>query len=86
MVGAFNAIWHSGLIWKLIKSKIPPSYVFLIRSYLLDRRLFVPIDELRNVTRNLDKSAPQGAVLSCVLFSIFVNDLIKELKLKGVDV
>ncbi|GFT35234.1 RNA-directed DNA polymerase from mobile element jockey [Trichonephila clavipes] len=41
---AFDRVWHTGLLFKLITYKIPPPLIFLINFYISDRSLTVKIN------------------------------------------
>ncbi|GFX78899.1 RNA-directed DNA polymerase from mobile element jockey [Trichonephila clavipes] len=73
---AFDRVWHTGLLFKLITYKIPPQIILLLNSYISDRTFSVKI----NRTYSQEKSAgiAQGSILDPVLFNLYVNDIIKS--------
>lgn len=75
---AFDKIWHAGLIYKLIKFKIPLSYIKLLNSYLSNRKYQVSIkDSLSNI-RNIQSGVPQGSILGPLLYIIYTADIPKD--------
>ncbi|GFU56462.1 probable RNA-directed DNA polymerase from transposon X-element [Trichonephila clavipes] len=53
---AFDRVWHTGLLFKLIKYKIPPPLILLLKSYINDRSFTVKI----NRTYSQIKSSKAG--------------------------
>ena len=73
---AFSRIWHDGLIYKLIKKGVPAPYIKIIHSYVSNRIASVKVDDTNSVSKKLTQSCPQGAVLSPLLFNLFLDDLV----------
>lgn len=72
---AFNKVWYPGLIFKLIALGIPTQLIKIIKSFLLNRTLFVKINESFFSVKNIDADIPQGSCLSPRLFTLYNNDL-----------
>ena len=75
--GAFDNAWHPGILKKLLDLGCPTPLVMLIKSYLSDRSVSYG-DKADNITRTLQKSCPQGSILSPFLWSINVDDLLRS--------
>ena len=75
IASAFDKVWHEGLIFKMVKLKIPYYLVRLIQEFLTDRSFIVKIGQEMSKECKIECGVPQGAVLSPTLFSIFVNDV-----------
>ena len=51
IASAFIKVWHNGLIWKLIKIRVPYYLVRIIQNFLHGRTFVVKIDQSRKNTR-----------------------------------
>lgn len=77
---AFDSVWRSGLKFKMAKMGIPKNYIYWVESWLSNRAAKVNYNGTYSKTRYLTKGVPQGAVISPLLFDIFINDIGEELK------
>ncbi|GFX09274.1 probable RNA-directed DNA polymerase from transposon X-element [Trichonephila clavipes] len=75
---AFDRVWHTGLLYKLIKFKIPPPLILLLKSYINDRSFTVKINRTYSLTKSAKAGIAQGSILGPVLFNLYVNDIIKS--------
>jgi len=69
---AFDTVWRSNLIKKLIDSKVPCCMIKWIASYLSDRRASVDLNGTQSKPFLL-----QAGVLSPNLFTFYINDVLK---------
>lgn len=72
---AFDRVWHDGLIHKLMRMGVPEYLTLWIRSFLDDRRFLVSVGKVLSDEGRVETGVPQGAVLSPVLFLVFINDV-----------
>ena len=75
IVQAFDRVPHDILMQKL-SSQLPPAQCKIIHSFISERCFFVQVESARSSPRTITRSVPQGAVLSPLLFSLFINDLL----------
>ena len=73
---AFNTIVPSKLYLKLIQLKVPISVCKWIHSFLINRKQQVRLGKITSNIRTISIGAPQGCVLSPLLFSLYTNDCI----------
>ncbi len=71
---AFNTIILDTLQNKLTQLSVPTSICQWITSFLTDRQQLVRLGELTSNTHTISTGAPQGCVLSPLLFSLYTND------------
>jgi len=72
---AFDRISHSHLLFKLEHYGIGGKMLSWIKSFLTDRRQRVVSQQAFSGWKNIISGVPQGALLSPILFLLFVNDL-----------
>ncbi len=71
---AFNTIIPDTLQNKLTQLSVPTSIFPWIASFLTDRQQVVRLGKFSSSTRTISTGAPQGCVLSPLLFSLYMND------------
>ncbi|GFV07282.1 RNA-directed DNA polymerase from mobile element jockey [Trichonephila clavipes] len=75
---AFDRVWHTGLLFKLIKYKIPPPLILLLKSYINDRTFMVKINRTYSQIKSAKAGIAQCSILGPVLFNLYVNDITKS--------
>ena len=76
---AFDRVWRDGLLWKLSDCGVSSTYVRWVQAWLSNRIVWVKVDGVRSRRRLFRQGLPQGAVLSPLLFLVYVNDLVMRL-------
>ena len=71
---AFNTIIPNLLLSKLTQLSVPTSVCQWINSVLRDRQQLVKLGKFSSSTHTISTGAPQGCVLSPLLFSLHTND------------
>ncbi|GBP21147.1 RNA-directed DNA polymerase from mobile element jockey [Eumeta japonica] len=61
---AFDRVWHSGLLYKLIENRIPPALMRTVASFLKDRDFYVTVEDATSDPRPIRAGVPQGSCLS----------------------
>ena len=84
--GAFNEVWHAGLLYKLLKQGTPMCYIKFMNSYLSGRSALVQTSDGIEVNRNLTQSCPQGSTISPLMWNLLLNDLLVEIANKDVGI
>ncbi len=75
---AFNTIIPNLLLPKLTQPSMPTSVSQWINSFLTDRQQLVRLVKYTSSTRMISPGAPQGCVLSPLLFSFYMNKCISK--------
>ncbi len=70
---AFNTIIPNRLLAKLTLLSVPTSVCQWITSFLTDRQQLVMLGKFSSSTRTISTGAPQGCVLSPLLFSLYTK-------------
>uniref|UniRef100_A0A8R1IGV2 Reverse transcriptase domain-containing protein n=1 Tax=Caenorhabditis japonica TaxID=281687 RepID=A0A8R1IGV2_CAEJA len=72
---AFDRVPHEILLEKLVEVNLNPNLIKWIRSYLSNRKFSVKVNNELSTQKHSQCGVPQGAVLSPILFGIFVNEI-----------
>jgi hypothetical protein len=72
---AYDTVWITGLLYRLIVLKVPKYLLFVLRSYLEGRTYTVHINDVRSTPISPPAGLPQGAVLSTTLFTLYIADI-----------
>ena len=73
--GAFDCVWHKGLLYKMIALGFDHPTVEWINSYLTNRRIKVRLGNTNSDEKLVTCGVPQGAVLSPILFNMMLYDI-----------
>ena len=79
IAGAFDRVWHKGLLAKIEQLGIAGQLLELFSSYLLGRSLRVVVSGCTSATHPIEASVPQGSILGPLLWNIYFNDLLQSL-------
>ena len=80
---AFDRVWHRGLLTKLRAAGVSGQAYAWFSSFLSGRRQATIVDGAMSEFCDLHAGVPQGAILSPLLFSIYVNDIPSCTSLSG---
>ena len=76
IAGAFDRVWHCGIISKLKSLGIDGSLLMLIQNYLQDRTLCVVVNGHTSQEYPIEASVPQGSVIGPLLWNVYFNDIL----------
>ena len=74
--GAFDRVWHSGLLAKLRAASLDGPLLQLFGDYLRERQLKVVVDGQESEKQPIRAGVPQGSCLGPLLWNLYINDLL----------
>jgi hypothetical protein len=83
---AYDRVWRNGLLYKLLQSGITGRMFSIIRGMLESNRRTVVVQGATSSAFDVTVGLPQGAVLSPLLYALFINGLATLLKEKHLGV
>ena len=83
---AFDTVWHNSLFHRLYSYGIKGHTLWILRKWYQSTTCTVLCDGKQSHPFNIKQGVKQGAVLSPLLYSLFVNDLLVELEHSGLGV
>ncbi|GBP88398.1 RNA-directed DNA polymerase from mobile element jockey [Eumeta japonica] len=75
MQKAFDRVWYDGLLYKLLKTSLPPALIKIIANFLRDRSFCVVVEEALSAPHQIRAGVPQSNCLSPSLFAAFTDDI-----------
>ena len=80
---AYDTVWRDGLIYKMIRLKLPSRFIRYVRHFLSGRWTTVSINNISSKPFLLRNGLPQGSSISPLLFLIFINDIDVDLDMQS---
>ena len=72
---AFDKVWHEGLLYKLIKLRLPDILIKIISTFLNNRSGRISINNYIGPIFPIRSGVPQGSAISPTLYSIYTADI-----------
>ena len=77
IAGAFDRVWHNGIIEKLKSFGIAGDLLKLFENYLRGRTLRVVVNGSESKEYPIEASVPQGSVIGPLLWNVYFNDILQ---------
>ena len=77
--GAFDRVWHEGLLKKLDSMGVAGKSLELLRDYLTGRQMNVLVNGFTSKMRVVRAGIPQGSVLGPLLWTVMSSDMLAML-------
>ena len=76
IAGAFDRVWHEGILERLESFGITGNLLGLFHDYLTGRTLRVVVNGYTSSEYPIEASVPQGSVVGPLLWNIYFNDIL----------
>ena len=83
---AFDKVLHNGLFLKLLKKNVSPGFVRLLQNWYSKLHASVLWNGVIGPVFTVHCGVRQGGILSPLLFAIYIDDLLQELRISGYGV
>lgn len=77
--GTYDTVWKNKLLYKLVTKHTSGNMLWWFGDFLDQRLLNICYEITQSSFKTLHTGLPQGAVSSCLLFNVHVDDLIQSL-------
>lgn len=78
--GAFDRVWHAGLLSKLKSNGVDGNLLKLISSYISRRSIRVVIAGQSSSLKLINAGVPQGSILGPTPFLVYINDIADSIR------
>ena len=77
IAGAFDRVWHRGIIARLKSFGIEGDLLMLFENYLKGRKIHVVVNGHTSSEYPIEASVPQGSAIGPLLWNIYFNDILQ---------
>ena len=76
--GAFDAVWHQGLIFLMSQAGLSGNFLKTIWNYLIERTFICKVNSIKKICTNSNTGVGQGSNCAALLFIFYIREMMNN--------